>query len=84
MPAENISTLRYLARQGLATRGHIESEGNFLQLLQLRSEDSPELSSWLERRENWLSHDIQNEMMSHFVLKIIEFCETMQIFHSYC
>ena len=82
-----ISTLRYLARQGLATRGHIESEGNFLQLLQLRSEESPELSSWLERREKWLSHDIQNELfeiMAHFVLKIIEFCETKQIFHSYC
>ena len=68
------STLRYLARQGLATRGHIESEGNFLQLLQLRSEESPELSSWLKRREKWLSHDIQNELfeiMAHFVLKII-------------
>ena len=69
-----ISTLRYLARQGLATRGHIESEGNFLQLLQLRSEKSPELSSRLERREKCLSHDIQNELfeiMAHFVLKII-------------
>ena len=43
----------------------------FLQLLQLQSEDSPELSSWLERRENWLSHDIQNEIMAHFMLKII-------------
>ena len=64
-----ISTLRYLARQGLATRGHIESEGNFLQLLQVQSEDSPELSSWLKRRDNWVSHDIQNEIMTHPVLK---------------
>ena len=66
------STLRYLARQGLATRGHIESEGNFLQLLQVQSEDSPELSSWLKRRDNWVSHDIQNELfeiMAHSVLK---------------
>ena len=46
----------------------------FLELLQLRSEESPELSSWLKRREKWLSHDIQNELfeiMAHFVLKII-------------
>lgn len=66
-----ISTPRYLARQGLAVRGHIENYGNFLQLLQLRSEDSQELYTWLERRDNWLSHDAQNELleiMGHMVL----------------
>ena len=43
-----------------------------MQLLQLRSEDNHELSSWLGRRDNWLSHDIQNELleiMGHTVLK---------------
>ena len=69
-----ISTLQYLARQGLAIRGHIENEGNFLQLLQLRCEDSQELRTWLERRNSWLSHDVQNELleiMGHMVLTSI-------------
>ena len=69
-----ISTLRYLARQGLAVHGHVENNRNFLQLLQLCSEDSQELCSWLERRDNWLSHDVQNELleiMGHMVLKLI-------------
>ena len=34
-----ISSLRYLLHQGLALRGHQESEGNLIQLLFLRSED---------------------------------------------
>ena len=69
-----ISSLRYLARQGLAVRGHSENDGNLMQLLQLRGEDSDDLISWLDRRENWLSHDIQNELleiMSRIVLKSI-------------
>ena len=34
-----LSSLRFLLRQGLAIRGHKESEGNLLQLLCLRSDD---------------------------------------------
>ena len=67
-----ISTLKFLARQGLPLRGHQESEGNFIQLLHLRSEDSPELLQWLEKRSNWTSHEIQNEiieLMAHSILR---------------
>ena len=34
-----LSTLRYLARQGLAIRGHHDDDGNLIQLLNCRSED---------------------------------------------
>ena len=34
-----ISSLQYITRQGLTSRGHDDAEGNFLQLLNLRSKD---------------------------------------------
>ena len=39
MLLKQLSSLRYLARQGLAIRGHSEKEGNLMQLLLLGSED---------------------------------------------
>ena len=62
-PLKIITTLCFLAHQGLAIRGHNESQGNFIQLLQLRSEDCPELSTWIKWRDNWLSQDVQNELL---------------------
>ena len=56
-------TVKYLARQGLAMQGHTKDEGNFIQLLKLRSGDIPELKQWLKRRDNWLSNHIQNEIV---------------------
>ena len=69
-----ISSLQFIARQGLPSRGHQETEGNFLQLLQLRSEDCSLLKQWISQRQNWTSHDIQNELfeiMAHTVLRKI-------------
>ena len=69
-----ITTLCFLAHQGLAICGHNESQGNFIQLLQLCSEDCPELSTWIKRRENYLSHDVQSELlekMAHSVFRKI-------------
>ena len=69
-----VSTLRFLARQGLAARGHEEVEGNFLQLLHLRSKDCSYLSGWLQKHGNYTLHDIQNEIfeiMVHSVLRRI-------------
>ena len=57
------TSIEYLARQGLSLRGHTEIDGNFHKLLQLRSEDSPELMSWLSQRRAYTSHEIQNEML---------------------
>ena len=67
-----ITTVQFLARQGLALRGHDGSEGNFQELLRLRSRDCPELAEWLKRKENFTHHDIQNELLrliSHDVLR---------------
>ena len=36
-----LSSPRFLLRQGVAIQGHHESEGNLMQLLQLRSFDNP-------------------------------------------
>ncbi|XP_025415524.1 zinc finger MYM-type protein 1-like [Sipha flava] len=59
-----ISSL-YLTRQGLPVRGHGDINSNIQQLLILRSDDVPELKSWLLRTKyKWLSHDIQNEILS--------------------
>ena len=58
-----ISSIRFLARQGLALRGHIEDvnklEGNFYQLLLLQAEQCPELKSWVLRKE-YTSPEILN------------------------
>ena len=43
-----LSSMKYLLQQGLAIRGHQESDGNLNQLLQLRSEDDPCLGRWLK------------------------------------
>lgn len=60
-----IESIRFLAVQGLALRGHSEEKSNFTALLHLRSKDIPQLKSWLERSGyKWLSHDIQNEILS--------------------
>ena len=68
-----MSSLKYLLKQGLAIRGHDDIEGNLLQLLTLRSEDCPELNSWLRDRK-YFSPDILNEqiaLMGRIVLKDI-------------
>ena len=36
---QQCSAVTFLAKQGLAVRGHSEAEGNLMQLLKLRSED---------------------------------------------
>ncbi len=47
--------IRYLARQGLAFRGHHEDsvafEGNLYQLLLLQASDSPQLATWIKKNE---------------------------------
>ena len=52
-----LSSLMYLLRQGLPIRGHCEENGNLMQLLQCRSEDSDDLKSWILRKK-YLSHDM--------------------------
>ena len=59
--------IQYLARQGLSFRGHHEVsasfEGNLYQLRLLQSIDSPQLASWLKKRE-YISPAIVNEIIT--------------------
>lgn len=75
-----ITSVMYLARQGLALRGHESDEGNFVELLKLRASDCPELEQWLKRKDRYTHSDIQNELLqlaSQEVLRSIlsEMCE---------
>ncbi|KAK3095241.1 hypothetical protein FSP39_012040 [Pinctada imbricata] len=47
----------------MATRGHHDSEGNFIQLLRLRAEDNPLLQTLIENGR-YLSPEIVNEQIS--------------------
>ena len=73
-----LSSIRFLARQGLALRGDSsDHESNLIQLLRLRGEDKPEILHWLDRHvKKHVSPDNQNELlelMAHSVLrKILE------------
>ncbi|KAK3923608.1 Zinc finger MYM-type protein 1 [Frankliniella fusca] len=64
--------MRVLAQQGLALRGQDKEDGNLWAILRERQNEIPELGAWLERRSNYLSPTIQNELieiMSHMVLR---------------
>lgn len=70
-----LASIRYLARQGLAFRGHHEDsvslEGNLYQLLLLQAHDDPVLSQWMKERE-YISPTIVNEiitLMGHTILR---------------
>ena len=59
--------IRYLARQGLAFRGHHEDsvafEGNLYHLLLLQATDSPQFSAWVKRCD-YISPAIVNEIIT--------------------
>ena len=59
-----LSSLKYLTRQGLTIRGDTELESNLIQLLKTRSEDVPKLKNWIENG-HYLSADIVNEFIGN-------------------
>ena len=65
--------IRFLAHQGLPLRGsHEDMDSNFIQLLHLRSSDSPEITKWMNKKTNkYLSPCIQNECLQIMALQII-------------
>lgn len=65
-----LSSLKFLLRQGLAVRGHSESEGHLTQLLKLRAEDNPTILSWIEKGR-YVSPEIVNEQISLIGLEIL-------------
>ena len=62
-----LSSILFLAQQGLALRGHLEDinnlDGNLYKLLLLRTEDCPELKNWVYKKE-YTSPDIVNEILT--------------------
>ena len=61
-----LSSVRFLARQGLSFRGHTETldsfGGNLYQLLLLRAEENNPMRVWLKKKE-YISPDIVNEII---------------------
>ena len=68
-----LSSIRYLARQGLALRGDgDEDDGNFLQLLKLKGEDDSAMLEWLKRKVNkYTSHEIQNDIIKVMAMHVL-------------
>ena len=57
-----LSSLRYLLRQGLAIRGHEEEEGNLSQLMKVRAEDNDGMKKWL-KSSAYQSPEVINELI---------------------
>src|SRR6185436_6679438 len=55
-----VTSIVFVARQGLALRHRDDNESNLNQLLSLRAADVPELGTWLSRRQDYTHHSIQN------------------------
>lgn len=70
-----LRSVKYLARQGLALRGHSSTEGNFFQLMKLQGETDSNLRLWLQKKhDKYISGEIQNEIlrvMAHDILRKI-------------
>ena len=47
MLLKQLTSIRYLMRQGLAARGHDEEEGNLHHLLKCRAEDNTGIEEWV-------------------------------------
>lgn len=74
------SSVRYLARQGLAFRGHETDGGNFMQLLSVRSEDSVDLKKFLLTKNDMTSGVRQNEILDMFSHTIVrKICSKVRI-----
>ena len=68
-----LSSIKFLARQGLPLRGHgDESDSNFLQLLKLRGEDDARIATWLEKKtDKYTAPDMQNEILKVMALEVL-------------
>lgn len=64
-------SIYYLLRQGLALRGHVETEGNFFQLLRCFARREANLQQYMKRKTNFLSPNIQNEIIQLFSHNIV-------------
>ena len=59
-----LSSIRFLARQGLAFRKVDELESNLTQLLLLRGNENGAITAWLKKNQRkYVSPENQNEML---------------------
>lgn len=59
-----LSSVRFLARQGLAFRKVDDLESNLVQLLLLRGNDNENITAWLQKgQRKYISPENQNEML---------------------
>ena len=68
-----LSSVRFLARQGLPLRGDgSETNSNLHQLLVLRGEDYPAIHQFLERQQlKYTAHEVQNELLSIMAQQVL-------------
>lgn len=67
---KQMNSLRFLLRQGLAIRGHDETEGNLYKLLLMCSAYDPCLTKWI-RDKRYLSPLIINELITSMGLSVL-------------
>ena len=82
-----LRNIHFLARQGLALRGSIAEESNFIQLLKLEGEVDSQIEKWLKKKSGKHTHpEIQNEclqLMSLTILREISIKHSEQCIHNY-
>ena len=60
-----MSSIKYLARQGQALRGHEDENSHLYQLMKDKAADDVLIAKWLQRSQNeYISPQIQNEILS--------------------
>ncbi|KAJ8346426.1 hypothetical protein SKAU_G00278270 [Synaphobranchus kaupii] len=64
------SSVRFLGRQGLPLRGNENRDGVLWQLMVERVRSDRDHCDWLNKRDNWMSPNIQNEILELFVHEI--------------
>ena len=69
-----LRSIRYLARQGLPPKGAgDDSNGNFVQLVNMMSETSLMMKDWLKRKtDTYTSHTIQNKIIKLMAKQVLE------------
>ena len=77
------NSIQYLARLGLALRGHTADEGNFYQHLKSKAKDDALLSNWLTRSQDYTSPLVQNEILqllsNNIVREIVKSIQALPI-----
>ena len=68
---EILESIQYLGRQGLPLRGHVDSQGNFIQLIMSKARNNSKQAQGLVREKERKIHYIQNEILKIMALSIL-------------